>query len=290
MGAALPAFAGQLFDSQTANDDALNNSGYYLDVDKKGDQLSYVSIPILSNYLKGDSYYGCLVYEAPHVNLKDGQYRYLGYTLRGEDYTNVAFPPDVAHTGYFEDQQWIYWPWRDDDVKANYNIDFNNDLDGSDRYALNIRHGILIYYSDPNNANNYKVYGIDGSTREFWDNIQQYVHILAPPTKYAWGIGRMWRYGAGGQINYMTVPLLPDALLPVNNLVALRMHSGVEGEAEPGVRYTAAVDFQNQSDNPLTGVPVGAFHREWRAVLKDDSGNPVEYTGFAPGEVNNPRL
>jgi len=168
--AALPAFAGQLFDAQKAIDDALNNSGYYLDVSKNGHSLDYVSIPILSNYLKGDSYYGCLVYGQPHGDYKDGQYRYLGYTLDGEDYTNVAFPPDVPHSGYFEDQQWIYQPWWNSDVTTNYNIDFNNDLDGTDRYAQNIRHGILIYYTDPGNANNYQVKGIDSSTQDFWNN------------------------------------------------------------------------------------------------------------------------
>jgi len=206
--AALPAFAGQLFDAQTAIDDALSNSGYYKPQNPGGDSLNYVSIPILSGYLKGDSYYGCLVYGQPHGDYKDGQYRYLGYTrffdpVSGtkEDYTNVAFPPDVAHTGYFEDQQWIYQPWQNDDVTENYSIDTNNGLDGTDCYAQNIRQGILVYYTDPNNANNYQVKGITPETQEFWDNIHQYVHILAPPTEYAWGIGRMWCYGSSGQIN-----------------------------------------------------------------------------------------
>ncbi|MCL6478509.1 MAG: hypothetical protein K6T65_08830 [Peptococcaceae bacterium] len=71
----------------------------------------------------------------------------------------------------------------------------------------------------------------------------------------------------------------------LQNLVALRIDSGVSGEAVPGVRYTAAVDLQNQSDIPLFEVPVGGFHREYRAVLKDRAGNPVKYADFGPGEI-----
>jgi hypothetical protein len=69
------------------------------------------------------------------------------------------------------------------------------------------------------------------------------------------------------------------------NLVALRIDPGVYGEADPGAAYTAAVDFQNKSDLYLKGVPVGGFNMEYRAVLKDGSGNEVQYADFSPGEI-----
>ncbi|BAF58351.1 hypothetical membrane protein [Pelotomaculum thermopropionicum SI] len=297
--AALPAFAGQLFDAQTAINDALDNSDYYLDVSKNGHPINYVSIPILSNYLKGGGYYGCLVYGDPHGDYKDGQYRYLGYTLDGEDYTNVAFPPDASHTGYFEDQQWIIWPWADSDVTANYTIEFNNNLDGTNRYAQNIRQGILVYYTDPNNANNYQVKGIAPETLDFWDNIHQYIHVLAPPTKWAWGIGRMFRYGSGGQINYITVPLMPDALIEPpaeDNLKAVSLDLGIPpGQlAEPGTQYRARAEFQNESARALTEVPVAVLHGDYQATLHDEKGQPlpkkmvggkeVQVADFGPGE------
>lgn len=287
--AAVPAFAGQLFDAQTAVDDAVNNSGFYELRTKDGEDLNYASIPILSNYLKGDSYYGCLVYGQPHGDYKDGQYRYLGYTLfkptptTKEDYTNVAFPPDVSHTSYFEDQNWIREPWQNNDVKANYTIDFNNNLDGKNRYAQNILQGILIYYTDPNNANNYQVKGIIPETQDFWDNIQQYVHILAPPTEYAWGIGRMWRYGDSGQINYVTVPLLSGILLTENNLKAVSIDLGIPQDqlASPGSEYIATVVFENSSDQTFPETPVAVLHGEYRATLVDESGQalPVKTVG-----------
>ncbi|MCL6479852.1 MAG: hypothetical protein K6T65_15885, partial [Peptococcaceae bacterium] len=295
LAAALPAFAGQLFDAQTAINEAVNNSGFYELKSKDGDDLNYISIPILSDYLKGNDHFGCLVYGQPHGDYRDGQYRYLGYTLfkdpasgAKEDYTNVAFPPDVAHTGYLEDQQWIREPWQNNDVTANYIIDYNNGIDGWEWYAQNIRQGILAYYTDPNNANNYQVKGVAPETKDFWDNIHQYVHILAPPTKYAWGIGRMWRHGEGGQINYITVPLMPDVLLPEpGNLKAVSIDPGVpQGQkAEPGKEYTATVVFENESDQAYPGTPVAVLHGEYQAALYDENGQVLPKKTIGGKEV-----
>lgn len=306
--AAAPAFAGhgQLVNAQTAINDALSNAGfYYQQHNQNGDNLNYVSIPILSNYRKGNDYYGCLVYgspqDVPGNDLKDSQYRYLGFTINREDYTNVAFPPDVGHTGYFEDQDWIIRPWLDDGVKANYTVYDNGGLDGSDRYALNIRQGILIYYTDSSNANNYQVKGVISETQDFWDNIQDFIHVLAPPTDLAWGIGRMWRHGEDGQINYVTVPLLPGELvepeLPAeDNLKAVSINLGVPSgnKANPGTKYQARVVFENQSAKSFTEVPVAVLHGVYHAVLYDESGRllpkkvvsgkEVQVADFQPGQ------
>ncbi|TEB10834.1 hypothetical protein Psfp_04084 [Pelotomaculum sp. FP] len=260
--AALPASAGQLFNEQTAINDAVSNSGFYEIRTSDGDDLNYVSIPILSNYRKGDTYYGCLVYGQPHGDVKDRQSRYIGYTLfkptpgTREEYTNVAFPPDVSHSGYFEDQQWILQPWFYDNVKANYSVSDNGGLDGSELYTQNIRQGILIYYTDQNNANNYQVKGINSETQEFWDNINQYVHILAPPTDYAWGIGRMWRYGNAGQINYVTIPIMPNMLLDNNSeLVVSPDSSTIYVGEQSGYRAT----YYQQGQSAGNGQDVTNF-------------------------------
>jgi hypothetical protein len=68
------------------------------------------------------------------------------------------------------------------------------------------------------------------------------------------------------------------------NLVAVSLDPGVSGEADPGAAYTATVTFRNDSGQTLAAVPVGAFNREYRAVLKDANGNEVQYADFAPGE------
>lgn len=95
----------------------------------------------------------------------------------------------------------------------------------------------------------------------------------------------VWGYMDWSEITNIDNAKIVEVPTDAANLVALRIDPGVSGEAEPGARYTATVDFQNQSDQALTDVPVGGFHREFRAVLKDAAGNPVEYASFAPGEI-----
>lgn len=95
----------------------------------------------------------------------------------------------------------------------------------------------------------------------------------------------VWGYMDWSEITNVDNVKVVEVPTDAPNLVALRIDPGVSGEAEPGARYTATVDFQNQSDQALTDVPVGGFHREYRAVLKDAAGNPVEYVSFAPGEI-----
>jgi len=88
--------------------------------------------------------------------------------------------------------------------------------DGSSIYAQNIKQGIWIYYSGGHNINGYNLAG-ESAYPDFWNSIVQYVHILSPPTQYAWGIGRIWHYDESGFIWYMTVPILPMSLLPGND-------------------------------------------------------------------------
>lgn len=72
--------------------------------------------------------------------------------------------------------------------------------------------------------------------------------------------------------------------LDLPNLIAISIDPGVSGEAEPGTRYQGKATFKNESPQALENVPVGVFHREYRAVLKDAAGNEVRYASFAPGE------
>ncbi len=427
-----PALAGTPYNETAAIEDALQNyNGYYKpfsqEVPGQDQGLHYITTTGLSNLTdaNGNSY-GFLTYGQPHGDQKDGQSRYIGYTYYGEDYTNMDFPADKNAGGAdFTSQNWIYQPWDNPDVKANNpNIKkFDTEglpSDGDPAYHTAILAGIMAYGGT--NANNgYTI--SEASNPAFWNEIEKYVHILSPAAAYSFGIGRMWHYDSDGYPWYVTVPIMPNALLPelgnlkavsidlgvppgqkaepgaeytatvvfenesaetmlgtpvavlhgqfhatlydengqilpkkvvggkevhvadfdkkgapgakrtftckwrpfvqsedgltgivnhndigrvhdektyddnkvsakVNvkllvNLIALRMHPGLQGQAEPGAAYTATVDFKNDSENPLYGVPVGGFNREYRAVLKDASGNAVEYTDFAPGEIKS---
>lgn len=73
----------------------------------------------------------------------------------------------------------------------------------------------------------------------------------------------MWRHGEGGQINYVTVPIMPGGLLPEpGNLKAVSIDLGVATgqKAEPGTKYRFRVVFQNDSDQAFAGVPVAVLH------------------------------
>ncbi|GBF33964.1 hypothetical protein DCCM_3075 [Desulfocucumis palustris] len=296
--AVVPAFAEQLFNPQTAIENALNN-GYYKSQNPDGDILNYVSIPILNYYLRGENYYGCLVYGQPHGDIKGDQYRYMGYTKFKptpdvkEDYTNIAFPPDVTHTGYFEDQKWIIRPWWNGDVQAEYNVDFNNGLDGTDKYAKNINYGVMLYYNEKYNANNYQLKGVTAETRSFWENIDQYIHILAPPTEYAWGIGRMWRVNSSGGINYITVPISPGALLKFPDL-SVKLQEDRFTDKKAGEKITSTVSYTLDADYSEEEVAWLRLHhvvsgQEYPIALVSvdsaDTPNEKGHVVFKPGKT-----
>lgn len=68
------------------------------------------------------------------------------------------------------------------------------------------------------------------------------------------------------------------------NLVAVSIAPGVQGEAEPNFQCNGMAVFKNTSDKTLETVPIGVFHRGYRAVLKNHVGQETTYDNFAPGE------
>lgn len=217
-----PALA-KTYDATKAIDDAETNFGSYYDKSGKnnnGDALYYVSILGLKKITdaSGNSY-GFLSYGDEH-GLENGHNRYIGYTFYGEDYTNMDFPADKNANGAdFASQNWISQPWGNSPdamaVKASDpTFSFFNPAglpgDGDSQYHTAILAGIMAYGGT--NANNgYTMNGTDDPS--FGANVEQYVHILAPPTQYAWGVGRMWHTDASGTLFYVTVPLQPKAPL-----------------------------------------------------------------------------
>lgn len=291
---AVPAFAAATFSSDKAIQDALNG-GYYQQSGKNGD-INYVSIPVLSDYTTVDTHesFGCLVYGQPHGDQKGGQYRYLGYTQPGEDYTNVAFPPDASANGaYFEDQQWVYQPWKDGNVRKAIPSMIKFPDDGTSLYHDCLLYGIQFYYSDPNNANNYQVRGT-AAAPDFWNNIEQYVHVLAPPTNYAWGIGRMWHTDANGNLLYLTVPIAPYALLPVDPDLSTNLETDSFTGAEPGEKITSTVAYRLNPDHPHPERTWLRMHHvvdgvEYPMQLQPVNGAPVPdssgYITLKPGDT-----
>jgi len=86
----------------------------------------------------------------------------------------------------------------------------------------------------------------------------------------------------------MTVPLLPDVMLPEpGNLKAVSLDLGVpQGQkAEPGAEYTATVVFENESDRAYPGTSVTVLHGEYQATLYDEKGQLLPKKTIGSKEV-----
>ncbi|WP_420536366.1 Athe_2463 domain-containing protein, partial [Desulforamulus ruminis] len=128
------------------------------------------------------------------------QYRYHGYTMNGEKYTNTFFRNDTSEIVNVNSANWILRPWSNDSVQ-NFVINvmhepkleqinpFNNDPD----LLESINRGF-------ENLKDYNPYIKFERTGKQW---QEYVHVLQPPTEYTFGMGRLFRL-VGGQMRYLT--------------------------------------------------------------------------------------
>ncbi|MCL6478853.1 MAG: hypothetical protein K6T65_10595 [Peptococcaceae bacterium] len=287
-----PAFAGT-YDANAAINDALENcSSYYQDRHNfNGDTIRYVTSTGLSNITDGNgNSYGFLTYGQHHGNYRNGQHRYIGYTYYGEDYTNMDFPADKnANGANFASPNWVIQPWKDPAVRAsNKNLSgFNGD--GSPQYRTAILAGIMAYGGT--NANNGYLIG-ETEDASFYGKIEQYVHILAPPTKYAWGIGRMWHI-KNGQLWYVTIPIAPEALLPAAPDLSTNLETDSFTGAKPGEKITSTVAYRLNPDHPRPERALVRMHhavngQEYRMQLQPVNGAPVPdgngYITLNPGD------
>jgi len=218
-----------------------------------------------------------LTWGKPHGDERGGQPRYLGYTYGDEDFTNPAFPHDAWAGGKLEDRNWIEEPW--DNVSGQQ----RNDYDGQPDYRDAIALGLKLYYGDV-------VYG-PKLRPEFWGSLEKYVHVLAPPSYYTWGMGRMWHRLADGSVWYLSVPIAPTGMLLDADL-AVRIEPA-EATARPGdevtfVAYLKLKKAPAESDF-FTGYAawspgewyadgVGAWHVTndfYGAALEPQAGSPA---------------
>ena len=204
-------------------------------------------------------------------------YRYHGYTMNGEKYTNTFFRNDTTEIVNVNSAIWILKPWKDTTVqnfvtnvmhepKLKENNPFNNDP----ALLESINQGF-------ENLKPYNPYIQFERTGKQW---QEYVHVLQPPTKYTFGMGRLFRL-VGGQMRYLTIPL-PPLIQIEKNLVAVSIETGIpEGETPTvGQRYTGTVTFRNDSEEALT-APVGVWHNGYALNLTDPAGSAF----LSPGSI-----
>jgi hypothetical protein len=159
--------------------------------------------------------FGYLTYGDPHGNMSGGYHRYIGYDYYGNDLDNIAYPPDSPPNGAsFDATQWIPEPWTVPAIGINKTQwDSTQDFDfyGQPAYDANdlLKIGMLCLGTTTGvggKGNGYTTDMTDGNT--LWANLVQYINIMAPPTFYTWGIGRMWHL-ENGSYWYVTIPMPP---------------------------------------------------------------------------------
>lgn len=184
---------------------------------------------------------GLIVYGFPWGEFKDGENRYLGYTYKDDDYTNIKFQHDAWAGGYLEDRKWLEKPWENPTYRSTFNIS-RNEFNNREIYLSQIYQGIKEFYGDAVRGDHIQ-----------W---QKYVHVLQPPTYFSDGMGRMWHQTPSGGIWYITVPIKrSEPLMP--NLYVKSLDPGIPIEtneagenvykAQVGKTYKATVVFGIES-------------------------------------------
>jgi len=164
--------------------------------------------------------YGALVYGNPHGTKKGDEYRYLGYTPEGAEYTNYIFPHDDWGGGYLEDRNWIETPWNDDYCRSQGAKE--NPFNNKAAYEPAIEEGLRTAYGDY----------MKGTKNDWY----KYMQILQPPTDFTPGMGRMWQTSKW----YITVPIAPlkiGFLELTKETYPLDWGYFCEDELDAGVRY-----------------------------------------------------
>lgn len=227
-----------------------------------------------SPYLQGIRDY--IVYGNPHGDMKQGVYRYVGYTYEGDAFTNYAFPSDVtAPTGLW-DRNWIRTPWKDpatkNRVELNKTVKDGIQFQSKALFETSIRFGLqMISRKKP-----------DGSLLDFpTDKIQlrnwhEYAHIYQPPTSVSWGAGIMFHKTDNGTVYYVTVPLSPEGMKSDLDV----QFRDLPSSAVVGEEVVVSVRVVSTFSNAVARVPY-----QWNITTKNGNGIPVTFEGHATTAV-----
>lgn len=127
----------------------------------------------------------------------------LGETMGADSFYNVYAPMDAwDESKTFECRNWIVHPWIDARTKSLCKDESFESKWVGNKYRKNIENGILAFY--------HNVLGVNWRTPPIaGTHWEEYVHIMQPPTKNGFGVGRMW-HTVSGRLWYLIVPIAPD--------------------------------------------------------------------------------
>jgi hypothetical protein len=194
------------------------------------------------------------------------QYRCLGYTINGDLFANSAFPPDYPPTQNVKtlNGRWVKEPWNHDHyyIKQWINrMDFTPEqlfksTGRWDFFAANI---------------------VDGPEPQYFSDggsVEDYVHIIQPPTMYSWGLGiGFYFHNNGRNLRYRTFLLMPFEML--NNDISVHAETIPVGAGE-GKKVLVGLNVKSTFTTDET------VDFEWEIIKKSDGSKiPVEYLGHA---------
>ncbi|AEG61975.1 Athe_2463 domain-containing protein [Desulforamulus ruminis] len=275
----------------TANDDlrAKNDNGnYFFAQNEQGKPINE------GLWLKSKLFsYGNPQEASPGANDYDkntNQYRYHGYTMNGEKYTNTFFRNDTTEIVDVNSANWIPFPWEKDNVQnfvtntmKEPSLDPKNPFNNDPDLLESINRGF-------ENLKDYNPYIKFERTGKQW---QEYVHVLQPPTEYTFGMGRLFRL-VGVQMRYLTIPLPPLSLLKTEIPdFSVSLEVDRFKNVEPGDKITSTVTYTLNPDHPQPEKAWLRLHHvvsgvEYPITLEplepQDTPDPDGFLTFQPGE------
>lgn len=150
---------------------------------------------------------GLLVYGEPFGDYREGEYRYLGYTMYKDPYANDDFPPDADSGRKAHVKSWIINPWGKPYSRCEI-----SPYNSPDRYrdkGIEYLQMMVDYY---NTEHDNEWLGWTG------EELINYLNIQSPPTDYCPGSARGWHINK--TIWYQTFIIPPLKKLQLSSIIA----------------------------------------------------------------------
>lgn len=171
--------------------------------------------------------------QVPGNSQKDGQWRYFGFDIMGNPFSNGLFPNDADSGRQPWEKQWIENPWETKNQGGLFLCKRSE------------------FWRDPMSEA-----WLDKIAPAWpgWDGakLHDYLNIQSPPTKYTAGSARGWHKDASGKVWYQTFVLAPlsQAYIDPNDLAATDLK--IDGLPEDmtfkaGDTLSGSVYFANNS-------------------------------------------
>lgn len=249
---------------------------------------------------KDGKYHFQIVYGKEHgekLNHKGQEMmEYSGYSVHGDSVSTEGARWYAGWSGKeIQNFNMIKEPWIKKNVHDKYGIeknDFDYYINKSNPHlpdgtfeqsiieGLNITYGNGKKYGDEHfmyNDLNSEFKGLPvytNGSKPKKGNWIDYVHVLQPPTTYAWGYGTIYIQGSGNRITYMDIWIAPFSLQETYEDLAATFEK-LPSRAAAGEQVTVGVKVKSTFTEPVTPA--------YRWGITDAAGNSldVEYTGDA---------